>query len=296
MQCGQGNNCWKWVVVMLIIALSFLTYKTIRGNEIIQVSKAIDNNPSKEELNSAIREYILSNPEIIIESIELMHQRKLKEMEDKIQNTIIQKRSEIENAPDLPHAGNKDGDVKVIMFYDYMCSYCKKSNDILNNALKSDQNLKVVYIPIPMLGEASEYVSKLMLSINKVAPDKFKAVHDEIMSTQNISKESINAAVEKNGLNLADIEIEMSKPEIKATYNKNYSLAHELRINGAPAFIINGELRAGMIELEQMQKIVSDKRALLSNQDAPKNDKSDDLNSKQQGQQITSEDQHLESK
>ncbi|MES2214862.1 MAG: DsbA family protein [Pseudomonadota bacterium] len=215
-----------------------------------------------DEINSAVKEFILKNPEVIIESIELMQKRKVKDMEDRINNAIKEKRSEIEDSSHSPYIGSKDSDVTVVMFYDYGCGYCKKANSIVNQLIDSDHNVKVIYKPLPILGEVSEYMTKLILAVYNLAPEKFKVVHEGMMALKNPGKEEIKAVILAHGLNFEDLEIEISKPEVTTMYNKILTLASELRIHGAPVFIINGDFYSGLLELDNMKKIIADLRTL----------------------------------
>ena len=266
MECSRSSNCWKVVFVLFIAITAFIGYRLHwSGVKNSPVSVTIGDNgevsAQKEVLEKTIKEYILNNPDIIIESIELMHKRKMKEMEDKIQGTIKDKKAELEDTASAPYVGNDKGDVSIVMFYDYGCGYCKKANSIVNSAIASDSNVKVVYRPLPILGEASEYLSKLMLAVYKIAPSKFKAIHDDVMEFTTLDKKAVAEAIEKHGVNFADVEIEMSKPEVKDMYLNNMKLASELHINGAPAFIINSSFFPGLLELNNLQKIIADKRA-----------------------------------
>jgi protein-disulfide isomerase len=273
MQCGR-SACWRMVIVILICLGVFWFYKTSGGHASsapvsVSVGSTVGSAMTKTEVDATVKEFILQNPEVIIESIELMQKRKVKDMEDRLQNAIKDKRAEIESTIDSPYAGNEDADVIVAVFYDYNCNYCKKANDIINQLLASDSNVKVLYKPLPVLGEASEYLSKLMLAVYSIVPDKFKAVHEGMMELRSAAKEDIKAVISVHGLNLEDLEIEMSSPKVNAMYNKILALASELRIHGAPAFIINGNFHAGLLELNNMQKIAEALRKTKAEESAP---------------------------
>jgi len=265
MQCAK-NNCWKIIFVLFICLIAFIGYRASNKNTAhTHVTVPIDNHAmhntlSKEALDPLIRDFILNHPDVIIESIELMHKRKMKEMEDQIQNTIKEKLPEIENSNNSPHAGNANGNATIVVFYDYNCNYCKKSNDVINQLLRYDDEVKIIYKPMPMLGEVSDHLARLTLAVYKIAPDKFKVIHDDLMTLQNPSKDAIKDIVEKNGVNFAELEVEMSKPEIRDMQSKIISLASDLRIHGAPAFIINGKFYPGLLEFAQMQKLVAEQR------------------------------------
>lgn len=263
MQCLQ-DNFWKIIFAIFICAIAFMGYKSKTPTQTVATTiehgAAIDQSNSKEAQEAIIKDYILNHPEVIIESIELMQQRKVREMEDKARSVIKDKRSELESTANAPFAGNANGDVTIVMFFDYNCNYCKKFNDAVNQLISSDAGVKVIYNPFPILGEGSEYLSRLMLAVYKTSPDKFKSVHDGMMGLKSFSKEDMKAVIDQNGLDMSALEIEMDKPEIRAMQSKVIELATELRINGAPASIINGNFYPGLLDISQLKKIVTEQR------------------------------------
>lgn len=282
MQCAK-NNLWKIIFVAFVLGVAFFGYKTSNKNAPTSIKVEIDENASahtqhssnisKQETEEIVKDFILQNPEVIIKSIELMHERKMKEMEDKIQNTIKDKRAEMEQSAGVPHAGKPNANNSIIMFYDYSCDYCKKANDVINQLLGYDDNIKVVYMPLPMLGEASEYIAKLMLATYKTAPDKFKSIHDEIIALHAPNKEEISAIITKHGFKIEDIEIEAAKPEVRDAQAKINSFASDLRIHGAPAFVIGNKFYPGFLELSQIQKVIADDRIKPQSEKAVVNEK-----------------------
>lgn len=264
------NNHFKVISVISILLLIYFGYKLfdrITSSPNTKIDIAAENPDTDANFTNSVeqivKQYITNNPEIIIESIEMMHRKKIGEMEAKIQAGIKEKLPEI-LASDNITLNNAQKDATIVMFYDYMCNYCKKSNEIVNKILKNDDKIEVVYIPIPLLGDFSDYLSKLTIALHRMQPEKFKTIHDEIMATSSLTKEKIQAIIESNGINFDDLEIEMSKPEVVERHNKVLSWISELRINGAPAFILNGNFYPGLLDQNTMQKLIAEDR--ISNQ------------------------------
>lgn len=257
MECIQ-NNRGKLMFVLLVAIVAFIGYrasnKTITRPVEMQVAAS---NISKETLEPIIKEYILNHPEVIMESVERMQKNKTEDMTRQIQANIDSKRAEIESVVDSPFAGNKDGSSVVVMFYDLNCNYCKKANEIINQLMDSDKNVKVIYKPMPILGPSSEYLSKLMLSIYQTSPEKFKFVQDNMMGLKQINKSDIEGVISKNGLDLAKLELAMASSEVIALQTKIMDLASSINIHGAPAFIINGQFHQGLMDLDTMKAIIA---------------------------------------
>ena len=77
------------------------------------------NNTQKDEINAMIRKYILENPEIIPEAVEVLRSR---------QNTrMLLQSQDLLYSDGYSHVeGNEQGDITVVEFYDYNCGYCKQ--------------------------------------------------------------------------------------------------------------------------------------------------------------------------
>ena len=76
-----------------------------------------------------IKDYIMNNPEVIVQSLEGFHNKKLDESTRKTTDYLQKNKAQNEEAESPPILGNPNGDIVVVAFYDYNCSFCKKAND-----------------------------------------------------------------------------------------------------------------------------------------------------------------------
>jgi protein-disulfide isomerase len=66
--------------------------------------------------------------------------------------------------PDIPVAGKADGDITIVEWFDYQCPYCRKLEPELQQAVKDDGKVRLVFKDWPILGPASVYASRLALA------------------------------------------------------------------------------------------------------------------------------------
>ncbi len=260
------NNFWKLLFVIIVCAVAYIGYKSKHTSVATAVveeraQEVASAGLSKDDIEDIVKEFILNNPNVIIKSMELMQQRKMKEMEDEIDKVIKEKRSDLEDITKSPYAGNKNGDITIVTFGDATCAYCKKSNEALNQLLSSDVGVKVLYMTFPILGDASEYASKILLAVYKTAPEKFKPVQDGIMDLKSLTKDDVKNIVTQNGLDMSNLEIEMDKPEVKDMQVRIMGFARDLRIQGAPASIINGSFYPGLLDINKLKEVVATERS-----------------------------------
>jgi protein-disulfide isomerase len=207
----------KVLLVTLVLILAFVAYKRTNSTPAAVTSvEEKSTSPSilsKEDVEKIAKDFILNNPDIIIESIEKMHKRKMDEMTAKASEVLKQKKQELEGDKTYPVIGN--GPLNVIMIFDYSCSYCKKANIVVNKLLDLDKNVRILYKPFPILGDSSEYITKVILSVYKLFPDKFLSVHNALMTQKIASRDDVVGILEQNNVPVANIEAEFDNQDMK---------------------------------------------------------------------------------
>lgn len=239
--------------------------KETKQQEVKNASQgANEQNLSKSYVEKIIKEYLEKNPEIVVKSIDLVHKKKIAESLKKTKEYLKDNRKKIEEELSPPVLGNLKGDVSIVFFFDYSCSYCKKSNNYLNKILSSDRNVRVILRPIAVLGEASVYISKVALSVYKMREDIFPDFHNDLMLIKLNQGEKLEGKVkellEKYNIEYSLVENEINSYGVKEILKNNYNLAENIGIKGAPSFVINGEFYSGMMPVDNMKKIIMELR------------------------------------
>ncbi len=178
-----------------------------------------------------------------------MQQKAVQELMQKAQQNISKMKGEIfdKNAPSYSPAGY---DVTIAEFYDYNCGYCKQASKSLQELLAKDKRVKVVYRDFPILGQLSREISEVSIAANMIAPKKFRAVHESLMSSKiSNQNDAINAAGQA-GVSTLQIKavLKNKKSEIDKVLADNIALGSQVGISGTPAFIIGEELVPGALD------------------------------------------------
>ncbi|XVN42788.1 MAG: DsbA family protein [Candidatus Rickettsia vulgarisii] len=264
----MNNVVSKVLLIIIIFLVALFAYKTVKTPSAVSDKVVINSEISKSEnqqdevakTEKIVKEYLLKNPEVIIQAIEILQHRKRDEMEAKASEYIKNNQAEVSNSSASPIVGNPEGNITIVAFYDYNCSYCKKGDSYIEQLIQSDKNVKVVLKPFPILGDSSFYVSSIALAVYKLEPSKFSNIHNGLMAMSNITKESVEKLLLDNDLDPVVIEEEAGKENIREALTKNGQLARNLKIQGVPAYIINGKLVPGMMDFEQLKNIISNYR------------------------------------
>ena len=103
-------------------------------------------------IEGVVREYLLANPEVIVDAIRIYREREQQAQEEQAKKALSAHKGTLINDPDAPIAGNPKGDVTVVEFFDYQCGYCKRVLPTLRKLLDTDKNLRWVFKEFPILG------------------------------------------------------------------------------------------------------------------------------------------------
>jgi protein-disulfide isomerase len=79
-----------------------------------------------DQFERRVREYLLRNPEVIMEALQILQERQRAAEAEGLKRTIAERSDEILNDPAAPVGGNPAGDVTLVEFFDYNCPYCRK--------------------------------------------------------------------------------------------------------------------------------------------------------------------------
>ena len=79
-----------------------------------------------EAFEQRVREYLLRNPEVIMEALQILQERQRAAEAENLKRTIAERSEEILNDPAAPVGGNPAGDVTLVEFFDYNCQYCRR--------------------------------------------------------------------------------------------------------------------------------------------------------------------------
>src|SRR6185437_15755757 len=78
-----------------------------------------------------------------------------------------------------PVMGNPHGDVTIVEFFDYACSYCKAMQPRLEQLLRSDHGVKLIVKEFPILTDESLVATKVALAAARQG--RYAQFHDALM-------------------------------------------------------------------------------------------------------------------
>ena len=206
----------------------------------------------KQEINQMIRNYILKNPEILPEAIEILQSRGKKELLKRNHTRIYEDGYSFVG-------GNINGDVTVVEFFDYNCGYCKRALNTVERLKKEDGNLRIIYKEFPILSETSYTASKAAMA--SMVQGKYEVFHAALLNnTGSLTEDRIFEIARAVGLNEKKLIKDMTSPVLDRNLQINRSLAEAFQITGTPAFIIGDQIVPGAAPYEQLQALIKKAR------------------------------------
>ncbi len=213
------------------------------------------------EIDARIRAYILENPEIIVEAMQALEERRKRD-EAMADATMISRHGDEIFRDGYSHvAGNPDGDVTVVEFSDYRCGYCKKAHEGVRALVAADDNLRLVTKEFPILGPDSTYAARVAIAAQEQGEDKYWAFNDALMTWRGeLDEATVMSLAGEAGLDVETLRADMKTPEIAEKIQRTYALARDLKINGTPGFIIGGRIVRGYVDYDALRQLVAEAR------------------------------------
>jgi protein-disulfide isomerase len=215
--------------------------------------------PQREAIEGIIHDYLLKNPDVLIEALRGAEDKLNREADVNAAKVLADRRSEIFNDPATPVGGNPQGDVTIVEFFDYRCPYCKQVLPSLQTLLNEDHKLRFIYKEMPVLGPVSVVAAHAALAARRQG--KYDAFHNAMMATKGqITDDTVYRVAGSVGLDIDRLKQDMAAPEIEREIKANLALADELNIRGTPGFIIGGHIVPGALDLDALKNMVAEAR------------------------------------
>jgi protein-disulfide isomerase len=163
--------------------------------------------------------------------------------------------------PEIPVAGNADGDITIVEYFDYNCPYCRKVEPELRQVVQDDGKVKLVYKDWPVLGPVSVAAARMALAAKY--QDKYVAAHDALMGTASkLTEPRIRELLAGAGIDVdrAAKDLETNAKAIDAILARNNDQATAFGFKGTPSFIIGKFRVPGALTMAQFDQAIADAR------------------------------------
>ena len=203
-----------------------------------------------------MRSYLLENPEVIVQALEVLQERRRTAEAEALKATLAARRDDLLRDPDAPVAGNPTGDATVVEFFDYNCPYCRRVAPTVRDLIEADPGVRVVYKEMPILGPGSQFAARAALASR--AQGKYLEFHEALMNAgEQVGEDSVIEIAREVGLDLDRLAEDMKDPSIEAAIARNLDLASALGIAGTPSFVINDRVVRGAVDRTTLESHIA---------------------------------------
>ena len=217
----------------------------------------------KAAFGDAVRAYLLENPEVLTEAIEVLKTRQA--AAEAVADVELVKANAADLFADTASytGGNPEGDLTVVEFIDYRCGYCKKAHSEVMDLVNGDGNIRYIVKEFPILSEESATAARFAIATLQVAgPDAYAKVNAGFYESfrGEVTPDTLSAFADDLGLDAAPILARMEAPEVTKVIEDNHALAQRMQISGTPTFVMGEQMVRGYIPLAHMQQVVAEER------------------------------------
>jgi protein-disulfide isomerase len=163
--------------------------------------------------------------------------------------------------PDIPVAGNPNGDITVVEYFDYQCPYCRKVEPELRQVVQDDGKVRLVLKDWPILGPVSVVASRMALASRY--QDKFIQAHDAMIGVNSkLTEPRIRELLAGAGIDVDRLnrDLDGNAKAIDAILARNNDQATAFGFNGTPAFIVGKFRIPGALTMAQFDQAIADAR------------------------------------
>lgn len=239
----KGNNVKLLNLVTAGVLATSLVSPLVNADQTV----AALTDAQKKEMQQLIHDYLVKNPEVLLEASQALQQKQQQDAQVQAQVAIKDNSSQLFQDK-LATVGNPKGNVTLVEFFDYQCIHCQKMSPVIDSIVKKDSDVRVVYKEFPIFGKSSEVASRAALAAGMQG--KYQAMHNALFKIdKRLDEELIMNAAKSIGLDMAKLKKDMDSKEVSGILAANRQLAEKLHLMGTPAFIVgatpNGQFKQG---------------------------------------------------
>jgi len=163
--------------------------------------------------------------------------------------------------PDIPAAGNIDGDITIVEYFDYQCPYCRKLEPELRQVVQDDGKVRLVLKDWPILGPVSVIAARMALASK--FQDKYIQAHEALIGVNSkLTEPRMRELLAGAGIEIErlDRDLVTNTKAIDAIIARNSDQATAFGFKGTPSFIVGKFRVPGILTMAEFDQVIADAR------------------------------------
>ena len=212
---------------------------------------------TQQEIEKIVHDYLLREPEVLAEALRLLQQLQSSAAAQKAKQAIRDHQQALLSDQSSPVEGNAQGKVTIVEFFDYRCVHCRRVASTIDQLVRSNASVRVVYKNFPVLGEPSVLAARAAVAAQQQGgwPKLHRAMlaYEGDFTTDTLLK--LGTSV---GLDSGKLKTDMMSPATDKALQANLTLAAALGVDVTPTFVIGERVIKGALSAEAFQALVAE--------------------------------------
>ena len=254
--------------IQTALALSLMTTGIVFANPTAPTPNNAPVSPQERaKIESVVHQYLLQKPEVLVEALQILQQRQYQEAEKTVKTTQANANSfanALFHQAGDPVAGNPQGKVTVVEFFDYQCPHCLDMAPVIEGIIKANPDVRIVFKDFPIRGPISETAAKAALAAN-LQGKYYPLNHALLTSKQQPLTEAMIFNIAQNvGIDVTKLKADMNSATVTKQLQANLKLAQDLKLFGTPAIFVgatgsnsNIKYAPGQLNQKQLQDLIA---------------------------------------
>lgn len=223
-------------------------------------ASAASSHDTDEAFADKVRAYILANPQIILEAMDVLASR---EAEADIARLLATSAAAVLNPDRAVVLGDAAAPYRIFELFDYRCASCKAGHPVLEAFVAENPDVAVMVQQLPILGPQSDRASRAYLAVFDLAGAEAAAELHQLMFEIDapLSASVLNGLLQTLGHDPDAVEDAMYAEPVTERINANKDAALALGAIGTPVFVTERRVHQGVATPDVLEEMLADLRA-----------------------------------
>ena len=201
----------------------------------------------------SVEETLNNNPEIIINAMQNYEQKMREQAAAEAQKMIEANLPALNNDANTPFIGAADAKTVLVEFFDFSCGYFRQMAPRIENIIKKNPDVKVVFKPVSFLSPNSELAAKAAVAAHNQG--KFLEMYSGLMAERVVNEPVIDKLARNLKLDMVKFKKDYASDETKNILQSIKATADKIGMKSVPTLVLNG-MPLYAVEEIQLQRAI----------------------------------------